>query len=234
MKSKFESVLDVDTESFQTWDDAASHCVDKIFTFSEQCGHDHVIDIVNHVYTEIMNNKFLLPFALLNHSGTSQYIEYLKTLIDFYIDYEMHKIDPQGWDGSTTPQEIFDSKQIHQSMFLLASHCAISLYKILSEDEQYASFKNVSMSHFLVTRTVISKQKDYGPENISKFGMWGIIVRLHDKIARLDNLLSTKRSGFNSVAGETIYDTLMDIVGYSTVALLWTNNWFRLPLEVDR
>jgi len=63
--------------------------------------------------------------------------------------------------------------------------------------------------------------------------MWGIVVRLHDKIARLDNLLSKKRSGFNSVTNETVYDTLMDIVGYSTVAIMWTNSWFRLPLDID-
>jgi hypothetical protein len=25
----------------------------------------------------------------------------------------------------------------------------------------------------------------------------------------------------------------MDIVGYSTVAIMWTNSWFRLPLDID-
>jgi hypothetical protein len=231
MKTRFEKTLDVDHNTFSSWDTASTHTVDKIFSFSEECGNDHILDVINNVSRYIENNQYLVPLALLNHTHASQYIEYLKTLINFYIDYEMNTIDPQFLTEDLV--KFNDSKQVHQAMFLLASHCAISLFKILSEDEQYASFKNTSMSYFLIARTVVNKQKDYGPENISKFGMWGIVVRLHDKIARLDNLLSKKRSGFNSVNDETVYDTLMDIVGYSTVAIMWTNSWFRLPLDID-
>jgi hypothetical protein len=85
----------------------------------------------------------------------------------------------------------------------------------------------------MIASTVIRKQNDYGPENIAKFGMWGLIVRLHDKIARFENLMSKKRQGVNAVSDETVYDTLLDIVGYSTVALLWTNGDFLLPLQKD-
>ena len=107
------------------------------------------------------------------------------------------------------------------------------MFNKLIEDPNYSKFVNVWLNPTNITNTVIRKQHDYGPQNIAKFGMWGLIVRLHDKIARLDNLLSTKRNGFNSVADETVYDTLVDIVGYSTVAMLWINNWFLLPLKKD-
>ena len=133
-----------------------------------------------------------------------------------------------------TEKDLEDSIQIHQAWFLLASHSAISLFNHLLDDPEYSKFVNVMLSKKLVTATVIKKQHDYGPENISKFGMWGLIVRLHDKIARLNNLMSTKRKGFNSVSNETIYDTLLDIVGYSTVALLWINNYFFLPMKIDK
>ena len=36
------------------------------------------------------------------------------------------------------------------------------------------------------------KQHDYGPENILRFGNRGLLVRLHDKVARLENLLSQR------------------------------------------
>ena len=39
-----------------------------------------------------------------------------------------------------------------------------------------------------------SKQKDYGPKNISRFGVRGLSVRLYDKVERLANLLMTERS----------------------------------------
>ena len=35
---------------------------------------------------------------------------------------------------------------------------------------------------------LLKKQMDYGYENISRFGLDGIYVRMHDKIARIENL----------------------------------------------
>ncbi len=234
MKTRFQECLDVDNLTYSDWDSAAEHCVDKIFNFSEQCGHKHMLDVVNDVDFYIVNNPHLIPAALLNNSGHSQYTEFLKSLIDYYIHSGMNAIDPAEMRSTSTEKDLEDSIQIHQAWFLLASHSAISLFNHLLEDPEYSKFVNVMLSKKLVTATVIKKQHDYGPENISKFGMWGLIVRLHDKIARLNNLLSSKRKGFNSVSNETIYDTLLDIVGYSTVALLWINNSFFLPMKIDK
>jgi hypothetical protein len=74
---------------------------------------------------------------------------------------------------------------------------------------------------------LVSKQRDYGPNNISKFGLRGLIIRTYDKVARLSNLLKKSDNDFNtamkinSVSGETIVDTLIDIIGYSIIALMW-------------
>ena len=234
MKTMFQECLDVQNEQYQDWDTAAKNCVDTIFKFSEQCGHKHMLDVVNDVDFYIIDNPHLIPAALLNNSGNSQYTEFLKSLIDYYIHSGMNAIDPAEMRYTSTQRDLEDSIQIHQAWFMLASHSAISLFNRLLEDPEYSKFVNTMMNKSLVTATVIKKQHDYGPENIAKFGMWGLIVRLHDKIARLDNLLSTKRKGFNSVSDETIYDTLLDIVGYSTVAMLWINNWFLLPMKADK
>jgi hypothetical protein len=79
-----------------------------------------------------------------------------------------------------------------------------------------------------VTAIVCKKQADYGPENISKFGRDGILVRLHDKVARLENLSKSGQSPNN----ESIKDNYLDVVGYSTVAALWESDKFLLPLTV--
>ena len=77
-----------------------------------------------------------------------------------------------------------------------------------------------------ISSILINKQKDYGPENIMKFGVTGILVRLFDKVARLNNLLLKtqgdvkKAIDSNSVNGESLIDTLIDIVGYCTIALM--------------
>jgi hypothetical protein len=234
MKTLFQECLDVENSIYQDWDTAAKACVDRIFDFSDQCGNKHMLDIVSDVDLYVKDNPHLIPSALLNNSGHSQYTEFLKSLIDYYIESGMNAIDPAEMRFTSTPQDIEDSIQIHQAWFLLASHSSMSLFKSLLDDPDYSKFVNTMMSRTLVTATVIKKQHDYGPENIAKFGMWGLIVRLHDKIARLENLLSSKRKGFNSVSDETIYDTLLDVVGYSTVALLWINNWFFLPMKGDK
>lgn len=233
MKTLFEECLDVKNVLFNDWDSAAEYCVDQIFHFHEQCGNNHLIDIVNDADIYIKDNPNLIPAALLNNSGHSEYIEFLKSLIDYYIESGMNAIDPMDVLFSGSEKDIHDAIQIHQVWFLLTSHSAIALFNRLLNDKTYSSFVNVMMNPTLISSIVIKKQHDYGPRNIAKFGMWGLIVRLHDKIARLDNLLFTKRSGFKSVADETIYDTLLDIVGYSTVAMLWINNWFLLPMRKE-
>ena len=75
--------------------------------------------------------------------------------------------------------------------------------------------------------TLIRKQRDYGPENIRRFGRQGLLVRVHDKVARLENLTNNQRTPNN----ESIRDTYLDIVGYSAIGIMWETGTFLLPLE---
>jgi hypothetical protein len=86
-------------------------------------------------------------------------------------------------------------------------------------------FKSLTVAE--VTATLIRKQKDYGPENIRRFGRQGILVRMHDKVARLENLLATGRVPSN----ESVEDTYLDIVGYAAIGVMWEAGTFLLPLE---
>lgn len=70
----------------------------------------------------------------------------------------------------------------------------------------------------------LRKNKDYGADNILKFGTMGIIVRIGDKINRLNNLV---KNGSASVADEKLADTLEDIFNYAVYGLMLSRGkWF--------
>ena len=71
------------------------------------------------------------------------------------------------------------------------------------------------------------KQYDYGHENIARFGFQGLLVRVHDKVARLENLISSDKSPEN----ESIKDNLLDVIGYCCIGMMLEEGTFLLALE---
>ena len=70
---------------------------------------------------------------------------------------------------------------------------------------------------------LVQKHDDYGPSNISDAPggpLNGLSVRLHDKVARLNNLLSNNKEPQN----ESVQDTFIDILNYALIALLVIEN----------
>lgn len=80
-----------------------------------------------------------------------------------------------------------------------------------------------------IVELLASKQRDYGHDNINRFGIDGIKVRISDKICRLRNLLARGEEASN----EAIEDTWIDLIGYATIATMLTNGTFDLPLAAD-
>jgi len=93
-----------------------------------------------------------------------------------------------------------------------------ALFKILELNK--TSIDSVLEEDFKIG---ISKNNDYGSENILKFGIIGIIVRLGDKIARYKNL-TTNNNTEQKIKDETLKDTLMDIINYATYGEMLSNN----------
>lgn len=77
-----------------------------------------------------------------------------------------------------------------------------------------------------VHATLVKKQRDYGPENIRRFGRQGLMVRMHDKVARLENLMDTH----NTPENETVFDNVLDVIGYAAIGIMWESQQFLLPL----
>ncbi len=79
-----------------------------------------------------------------------------------------------------------------------------------------------------VANLLIRKQADYGHDNISRFGRIGLMVRMHDKVARLENL---RRDSVDAPNNESIEDNLLDLIGYSTIGKMWEDRTFMIPLQ---
>lgn len=70
------------------------------------------------------------------------------------------------------------------------------------------------------------KMEDYGHDNIRRFGKDGLIVRLHDKLARLENLGRKKVVPSN----EPVLDTMNDIIGYCLIGCMVETDEWELPM----
>lgn len=73
---------------------------------------------------------------------------------------------------------------------------------------------------------LVSKQRDYGNDAISRFGRIGLLVRVHDKIARLENL-AKRGSGPNH---ESVQDSYADVINYCAIGMMVEAGWFQLGL----
>ena len=66
---------------------------------------------------------------------------------------------------------------------------------------------------------LLSKQADYGPKNISDAPggpLNGLRVRMHDKIARINNLIDNDVEPEN----ESLRDSFIDLLNYSAIAMM--------------
>lgn len=96
---------------------------------------------------------------------------------------------------------------------------------ITSQDEFYLDVMSASDE---AVEILIKKHEDYGPENISRAPggpVNGLTVRLHDKVARLANLLKTG----NEANYESMRDTFIDISNYGLIGIMvldgsWDNS----------
>ena len=70
---------------------------------------------------------------------------------------------------------------------------------------------------------LIKKNKDYNnsfDRTVDEYGYVVIVIRLEDKINRLNNLIKNN----NEVKDESIEDTLLDIAGYCVLSLIYLEN----------
>lgn len=82
-----------------------------------------------------------------------------------------------------------------------------------NEDEYADALDSVLQK---IRDTILRKHHDYGTKNLLRHGLFGILVRIDDKSARLNNLLNKDIM----VRDESIEDTFIDLAGYAIQAIL--------------
>ena len=83
-----------------------------------------------------------------------------------------------------------------------------------------ASFESsVAQTFQELVDLLLSKHKDYGPKNISDApggALNGLRVRMHDKLARINNLYDSKTNPEH----ESLEDSFKDMANYAVIGLL--------------
>ena len=88
--------------------------------------------------------------------------------------------------------------------------------------------KAVQKKYDEAEKLLLKKHKDYGPKNISGSpggAINGLRVRIHDKLARINNLYDSGVAPEN----ESLRDSFIDMANYAIIALLvldgeWDND----------
>jgi len=73
----------------------------------------------------------------------------------------------------------------------------------------------------------IFKNEQYGVKNLLIFEGLGILTRMNDKMARLNNLIVNSTAIIEVLennVNETLNDTLLDLINYSIYLYLYKNN----------
>ena len=107
---------------------------------------------------------------------------------------------------------------------------AVAMWSVIGADAVELSIKRgIPQTIDVVHATLLRKQRDYGHENIRRFARQGLMVRMHDKVARLENLLASDDGGVKP-NNESIEDNIMDVIGYAAIGIMWESRLFLLPL----
>lgn len=159
---------------------------------------------LNLIFNTIVRRKFHIPLPhIIIREGDMQYI--LTTFID------------------DTKKEFLcsDINDVERKiLWLYREHNNLD-YSIKIKDLPLAHSYGTDTIHILcsnLANLLVSKNQDYGDafgKSVDKFGDIAFLVRMEDKINRMNNLMQSNKEPNN----ESIQDTLTDIAGYCILML---------------
>jgi hypothetical protein len=219
-------VEEMEPEQPRTWQEAAAICVSEIFNRVDQ------------PLVHLQNVSENAKKRIISSSGPDAFDESLNLILEGLSIIDNH------FEGMVQTMDWFQADEMYwvEEWRILGSSAAAAGIKNgnlfpsrgpgghpenLNNSASPTGVFDSWMLREEITETLIRKQSDYGHHNIARFGRRGLVVRTHDKIARLKNLHLT-RSG--KAANESLTDTYTDIVGYSAIGMMWERGWFLLDL----
>lgn len=95
----------------------------------------------------------------------------------------------------------------------------------MTETERLSFANAVSRAFDELENTLLTKHRDYGSKNISAApggALNGLRVRMHDKLARINNLVEKSENATNSVTTEyeSLRDSFLDLANYAVIGML--------------
>jgi hypothetical protein len=119
---------------------------------------------------------------------------------------------------------------------ILPSDPDIDLYNLGGQVVQSLQLKTELANVATITmlenlRLLDRKQLAYGPGNLTKFGVLGVVIRANDKMERLITLTRNRLNNDADHSGdESIADTLRDLSNYGVIGyLMASNRWGNTP-----
>lgn len=97
------------------------------------------------------------------------------------------------------------------------------LQQVMTEPEKpnnVAQFISITKA---MAKTYTAKNHDYGnsfEQSLDKFGIIASVVRLGDKMNRIESLAKNEAQ----VKDESVKDTLLDLANYCIMTVMWMNN----------
>lgn len=113
--------------------------------------------------------------------------------------------------ASLSPEMCARLKTVEQGLMDLGSR------PVLSDNVQ--PFVDITTN---MAKTYAAKNHDYGnsfEQSCDKFGIIASVVRLGDKMNRIESLVTKKAE----VKDESIKDTLLDLANYAIMTVMWLN-----------
>lgn len=113
--------------------------------------------------------------------------------------------------ASLSPEMSTRLKTVEQGLMNLGSRPVIS--------DNVQSFMDITTD---MAKTYAAKNHDYGnsfEQSCNKFGIIASVVRLGDKMNRIESLVIKKAE----VKDESIKDTLLDMANYAIMTVMWLN-----------
>lgn len=113
--------------------------------------------------------------------------------------------------ASLSPEMSNRLKTVEQGLMNLGSRTVIS--------DNIQSFMDITTD---MAKTYAAKNHDYGnsfEQSCNKFGIIASVVRLGDKMNRIESLAIKKAE----VKDESIKDTLLDMANYAIMTVMWLN-----------
>lgn len=126
-------------------------------------------------------------------------------------DKDLSYVEPQEVGKIVSDEEMIEYRRSLQADPYEAMYAALALKTDAARTALKIACENIQL--------LDSKQLDYGPNNISSFGEFGILVRMNDKIERLKHLQK-----MIDPKNESIEDTYKDIGNYALIALMVRRN----------